>query len=108
MMEFKQEYKNDLLGCIFGCEVFDLNNPEHAKAAKRLAVKIEDEVHPVMRYANRMEREFLDSKSDSRSVETKLIQMYTIYMAAFNACEITWDEAYYAYADFVAKLMKVR
>ena len=109
MMSFQQEHKNDILGCVYSCPVFDLNNSDHVSHAKKLAENIEKEVHPVMRYINRVENEMLNDKCPQlRDTETKLIQMYTLYMAAFHSCEITWDEAFYGFADFTAKLLKIR
>ena len=63
----------------------------------------------VMHYLSNIEHEYFNgTQVGNQSIETKLIQIHTLYMAAWAVGELTWDEAFYGYADFVAKLLHIR
>ena len=63
----------------------------------------------VMHYLSHIEHEYLNGPQvGNQSIETKLIQIHTLYMTAWAIGELTWDEAFYGYADFTAKLLHIR
>lgn len=62
----------------------------------------------VMEYINEVEQQYYNDKVFGQSLESKLTTMYALYKSAWAVGEITWDEMFYAYADFVAKLLHIR
>lgn len=63
----------------------------------------------VLAYIWKRETDYYENKHCyGQSLEAKLTTIYALYMAAWAVGEITWDQAFYAYADFTAKLLKIR
>lgn len=62
----------------------------------------------VMEYLCNVESGFLNDKPHYQSLESMLTTIYTLYMAAWAVGEISWDGAFYGFADFTAKLLKIR
>lgn len=63
----------------------------------------------VLEYIWKREKDYYEDKyCYGQSLEAKLTTIYALYMAALAVGEITWDQAFYAYADFTAKLLKIR
>lgn len=70
--------------------------------------KIDKPYESVMDYINKLEREYYEDKVPGQNLETKLTTMYALYKSAWAVGEITWNEMFYAYADFVTKLLRIR
>lgn len=87
--------------------VYTKSNPRSEYAADQDGKKPPFE--SVMCYLGSIEHEYLNGQqAGNRPIETKLIQVHTLYMTAWAVGELTWDEAFYGYADFVAKLLHIR
>lgn len=87
--------------------------PVYVKPSKRSEANTENEKKPpyesIMHYLSHIESEYLNgTPAGKQSLETKLIQVHSLYMAAWAIGELTWDEAFYGYADFTAKLLHIR
>ena len=61
----------------------------------------------VLHYIWHREKQFYEGRG-SQSVESVLTTMYALYMAAWAVGEMSWEGAFYAYADFTAKFLKIR
>lgn len=80
--------------------------PEKGKPMKE---KKEAQYDSVLSYIWAREKDYYEDKHCyGQSLEKKLTTMYALYMAAWAVGELTWDQAFYAYADFTAKLLKIR
>lgn len=62
----------------------------------------------VIAYLSKVEEDILGDKNKDKSIESKLTTVYALYMAAWAIGEVSWDEAFYGFADFTAKLLKIR
>lgn len=62
----------------------------------------------VMEYLVKVESDFLNDKTHYQSLESMLTTVYTLYITAWAVGEISWDGAFYGFADFTAKLLKIR
>lgn len=70
--------------------------------------KIDKPYGAVVDYIKVVEREYYEDKVPGQSLESKLTTMYALYKSAWAVGEISWDEMFYAYADFVTKLLHIR
>lgn len=68
----------------------------------------ESKYKSVMEYLMNVESGFLNDKTHYQSLESMLTTVYSLYMAAWAVGEISWDDAFYGFADFTAKLLKIR
>lgn len=55
-----------------------------------------------------LEKEYYEGKHKDQQLDKILVTMYALYKAAWAIGEISWDNMFYAYADFTAKLLKIR
>lgn len=63
----------------------------------------------VLAYIWKREEDYYKNRDCSgQDTDSKLTTMYALYMAAWAVGEITWDQAFYSYADFTAKLLGIR
>ena len=62
----------------------------------------------VLDYIWKVEEDYYDGKHSTQSLESKLTTIYALYNAAWANGEIEWDDMFYSYADFVAKLLHIR
>ena len=62
----------------------------------------------VVEYLHHVERDCASGTMADRTLESKLTTVYTLYMAAWAVGEISWNDAFYGYADFTAKLLNIR
>lgn len=62
----------------------------------------------VIDYLHHVECECFSGTMADRTLESKLTTVYTLYMAAWAVGEISWNDAFYGYADFTAKLLNIR
>lgn len=61
----------------------------------------------LMEYIVHEQNDILSGKSQYK-LEKSLTIMYALYKAAAGIGEVTWDQAFYMYADFTAKLLGIR
>ena len=79
------------------------DNAKTTKQERKEQAPFEDVLH----YIWSREKKFYEGRG-SQSVESVLTTMYALYMAAWAVGEITWEQAFYSYADFTAKFLRIR
>lgn len=62
----------------------------------------------LLEYIWAKESEYYEGKHKEQQLDKILVTMYTLYQAAWAIGEISWNDMFYAYADFTAKLLGVR